>query len=80
MSKPPMIGTWQALVHDVRPYSIHGDLYYELRVTALDEDPNTPQGYALRVPQHAIAQAPQAGDRLSLNFLMGQVISAQHLS
>ena len=50
MSQPPMIGSWQVLVHAVRPYTIHGDLYYELHITRLDED--SAQGYAVRVPQH----------------------------
>ena len=76
-SQPPMIGSWSVLVHAVRPFTIHGDLYYELHVTRLDEDQS--QGLAIRVPQHAIAPAPQSGERLSLTFLMGQVTSASRL-
>ena len=57
--------------------TIHGDLYYELQVTRLDEEAS--QGYLIRVPQHAVAQQPQIGDRLNLTFLMGQVTSAARL-
>jgi len=70
-----MIGSWQVLVHSVRPYTIHGDLYFELTVTKLDE-PAT-QGYLVRVPQHAIAQPPNPGAKLELTFLMGQITAAK---
>jgi hypothetical protein len=76
-SQPPMIGSWSVLVHAVRPFSIHGDLYYELHVTRLDEDQS--QGLAIRVPQHAVGSQPNVGDRLSLTFLMGQVTGAKRL-
>lgn len=74
-SQPPMIGTWNVEVFGVRPYTIHGDLYYELQVKRLDADES--HGYAVRVPQHAAAQQPNVGDRLTLTFLMGQVTSAK---
>jgi hypothetical protein len=70
-----MIGSWQVQVHAVRPYTIHGDLYFELHVTKLDE--YTGQGYAVRVPQHAMEAEPQAGQKLALTFLMGQITSAK---
>ncbi len=73
-----MIGSWSVLVHGVKPYTIHGDLYYELVVTRIDGDPT--QGLAIRVPQHAIAPPPQTGERLSLTFLMGQVTAAARLA
>ena len=76
-SQPPMIGSWPVLVHAVRPYTIHGDLYYELQVTRLDV--TEPTGYAVRVPQHAISPAPTEGERLSLTFLMGQITAAGRL-
>lgn len=70
-----MIGSWQIEVFGVRPYTIHGDLYYELQVRRLDV--NEENGYAVRVPQHAVAQPPVIGDRLNLTFLMGQITSAK---
>ena len=78
MSQPPMIGSWQVQVHGVRPYAIHSDLYYELQVTRLDVV--EPHGYAVRVPQHAVTQPPQAGDKLELTFLMGQITSAKPMT
>jgi hypothetical protein len=72
-----MIGSWQVQVHAVRPYTIHGDLYYELHVTKLDE--NTGSGYAVRVPQHAFTGEPTSGQKLELTFLMGQITSAKTL-
>jgi hypothetical protein len=73
-----MIGSWQVQVHGVRPYTIHGDLYYELQVTRLDEAED--HGYALRVPQHAVESQPAPGDKLSVTFLMGQITSASRLT
>jgi hypothetical protein len=71
-----MVGTWSVEVRDVRPFTIHGDLYYELHVLRTDE--SAPPGgatslCALRVPQHATQTVPQPGDRLLVTFLMGQV-------
>lgn len=74
MSHTPMLGNWSVQVRSAKPFTIHGDLYYELHVFRLD-DP-TGQLLALRVPQHAVKEQPQPGDRLTVSFLMGQVTSA----
>jgi hypothetical protein len=71
---PPMIGNWSVEVKAVRPFTIHGDLYYELHVINPD---NAQQLMALRVPQHAIEGVPTAGEKLTLTFLMGQVTQAK---
>ena len=71
---PPMIGNWSVEVKAVRPFTIHGDLYYELQVP----NPDNPQQLtALRVPEHAIQGPPRVGEKLTLTFLMGQVTSAK---
>ena len=67
--QPPMVGSWSVVVHSVRPFTIHGDLYYELTAQRDDE----PTAVILRVPQHAVAGEPVAGQRLTVTFLMGQV-------
>lgn len=73
--QPPMVGSWIVRVLAVRPFTIHGDLYYELHA----ERPESPgQVLALRVPQHAILAAPEPGQALELTFLMGQVTSARN--
>jgi hypothetical protein len=71
----PMVGSWRVEVKAVRPFTIHGDLYYELHVVRTDEAGG--QVLALRVPQHATLGVPQAGDRLEVTFLMGQVTAAR---
>lgn len=71
---PPMIGNWSVEVKAVRPFTIHGDVYYEIHVL----NPENPeQLVALRVPEHAVQGAPQVGEKLTLTFLMGQVTSAR---
>ena len=71
---PPMIGNWSVEVKAVRPFTIHGDVYYEIHVLNPD---NPEQLVALRVPEHAVQGAPQVGEKLTLTFLMGQVTSAR---
>jgi hypothetical protein len=67
----PMVGSWSVEVHAVHPFMIHGDQYYELHVTRVDE----PGGgaFAIKVPQHAVVGEPRVGQRLLVQFLMGQV-------
>jgi hypothetical protein len=67
----PMVGNWLVLVHSVRPFTIHSDLYFDLTVERLDEPGSAT--FNLRVPQHAVAAEPTAGQRFSVTFLMGQV-------
>jgi len=76
----PMVGSWSVEVRDVRPFAIHGDLYYELHVLRCDEvaPPDSPASlFGLRVPQHAAQAVPQVGDRLVVTFLMGQVTAVK---
>jgi hypothetical protein len=74
----PMVGSWTVEVRDVRPFTIHGDLYYELHVVRIDDPAPTPDAglFALRVPQHATQSPLSAGERLVVTFLMGQVTNA----
>ena len=71
----PMVGSWSVEVKDVKPFTIHGDRYYELQIIRLD-DP-TAQLLVIRIPQHAIAEIPKPGDKLAVTFLMGQVTAAE---
>jgi hypothetical protein len=73
--QPPMIGTWTIEVKTARPFTIHGDLYYELQAVRTDDPAETP--IVLRVPQHAISAEPTAGQKLEVTFLMGQVTGAK---
>lgn len=73
----PMVGSWSVEVKDVKPFTIHGDLYYELLV--IREDDPTHAVLAIRVPQHAVRGTPKPADRLAISFLMGQVTGAAPL-
>ena len=72
----PLAGSWTVRVAEVRPFTIHGDLYYELHGTRVgpDGDGST---LSLRVPQHAAATPPAPGQTVSVTFLMGQVTGVQ---
>ena len=74
---PPLIGPWTVRVHAVRPFTIHGDVYYELHVTEAAAGETT-SGSVVRLPEHALpGAAPAPGETLTLTFLMGQVTSAK---
>lgn len=73
--QPPMTGSWLVQVQDVRPFTIHGDQYYELQVLRQD-DPGSGL-IVLRIPSHAASGEPSPGDNLMITFLMGQVTSAK---
>src|SRR4051812_4926897 len=69
----PMMGTWSVEILAVKPFSIHGDQYYELHVRRTDDAAAT-SAFAIKVPQHAAAGGePRVGQRASVQFLMGQV-------
>ena len=73
-----MIGSWTVQVQAVRPFTIHGDLYFELQAVRT----NDPSGQALsiKLPRHAVAREPQPGQTLLIKFLMGQVTEAKLVS
>jgi hypothetical protein len=72
-----MLGSWVVEVEGVRPFTIHGDLYFELH-TRRAENPDVV--LVLRVPQHAFSSVePAAGQRWELTFLMGQVTAAKRI-
>ena len=78
----PMIGVLAVRVHQVKPYEIHGDRYYQLIVTldgALENDLASTDAAAIPVPQHAVAGEPKVGDRLNVTFLMGQVTGVKRM-
>lgn len=72
-----MMGSWPVRVMAARPFTIHGDLYFELQVVRLDQPSPPETGFLLRIPQHAIAAEPTPGQTLDVTFLMGQVTSAK---
>ena len=74
----PMLGSWTIQVKAVRPFAIHGDLYYELQAVRTNDA--TGQGVVIRVPKHATAAEPQVGQVLLVKFLMGQVTEAKPLN
>jgi hypothetical protein len=74
----PMVGSWSVAVKAVKPFTIHGDLYYELHVTRLDDPTN--HLLAIRVPRHAVSHPPEAGQSLTVMFLMGQVTGTKPIS
>lgn len=65
----PMVGSWTVTVNAARPFTIHGDLYFELHVSRSDDASD----HLLRVPQHAIKGDLTPGAHATLTFLMGQV-------
>ena len=72
-----VLETVASVVPPASPFTIHGDQYYELHVTRIDGEPGP--AFAIKVPQHATAGEPAVGQRLSAQFLMGQVTGTKPL-
>jgi hypothetical protein len=73
----PMAGSWTVRVIAVRPFTIHGDRYFELHAVRTDVPAAPEQRMSLKVPEHAVAAEPQPGQVLVVSFLMGQVTGAK---
>jgi hypothetical protein len=73
-----MIGSWTIRVDAARPFTIHGDEYFELHAVRT----NDPQGqpFSIKVPRHVLSTPPAAGQVLLVKFLMGQVTEARPVS
>lgn len=76
--QPPMIGSWTVQVKAARPFSIHGDLYYEIQAVRTNDASGTL--ITLRLPQHTTTGEPQPGQTFLIKFLMGQVTEARLLA
>jgi hypothetical protein len=68
-------GSREAVLHRMQPISIHGQLSYDLHYTFTDE----PEGQAriARVGPEALAPGLQAGDTVTLDFLVGVVTAVR---
>jgi hypothetical protein len=70
-------GTRQGIVHRIQPVSIHG----QISLDVFWVDPDDPEGEIrhARVGSEAAPRQMEAGDRVTLHFLMGMVteITAQ---
>jgi hypothetical protein len=68
-------GSRGAILHKLRPISIHGQLSYDLHYRFVDEPDS--QLRVARVGPEALAPGLQEGDRVLLDFLVG-VVTAAH--
>lgn len=68
-------GSRNARLHRMQPISIHGQLSYDLHYTFSDEPDS--QMRVARVGPEALAAGLQAGDTVTLDFLVG-VVTAVH--
>ena len=69
--QPPMIGSWTVRIEAVRPFTIHGDQYFELRAVRTNDAGGNP--LSIKIPGHASASEPRPGQVVMIKFLMGQV-------
>lgn len=74
----PMVGSWEICLHNVRTFTIHGDLYYEVQASQTSDPLN--QIFAVRIPQHVLSHPPMSSEVWRVTFLMGQVTSAERVS
>jgi hypothetical protein len=68
-------GSRDAVLHKIRPVSIHGQLSYDLHYRFADEPDS--QLRVARVGPEALAPGLQEGDPIELDFLVGVVTAAR---
>jgi len=68
-------GSRDAVLHRMQPVSIHGQLFYDLHYRFTDEPDS--QMRVARVGPEAMDAGVQAGDRVSLDFVVGVVTSVK---
>lgn len=71
---PPLAGEIDAVIVQVQPVSIHGDVYYDLLLSAGHGE------VRVRAPSHACNGAPEAGRRVRVRLLMRQVVAVEPLA
>jgi hypothetical protein len=71
-------GTRDAVLHKMQPVSIHGQLSYDLHYLFADDLEGQPR--VARVGPEAIEPGVQAGDRVSLDFVVGVVTSVKKIT
>jgi hypothetical protein len=64
-------GTRDAIVHKVQPISIHGQLSYDVHYRFADEPDSQPR--VARIGPEAMEGGIQAGDHVTLDFVIGVV-------
>jgi hypothetical protein len=70
-----LTGSRSAVIHKLQPVSIHGQLSYDMHYAFEDE----PEGqmHVARVGPEAMTPTIQAGDRVTLNFVIGIVTNVR---
>ena len=76
--QPPMIGSWTVRIEAVRPFAIHGDLYYELQAVRTNDSGGNV--LSIKIPRHAAVSEPQQGQTVMIKFLMGQVTEVRSVA
>ena len=75
--QPPILGTWQARILAVKPFTIHSDEYFELTIERIDANEADNASINLRAPSHAFTAVPAIGQCVVITFLMGQVTKVE---
>jgi hypothetical protein len=69
-----MMGTQHVTIRHLRLVSFHGQRFYEITYSPLEEPERTLAG---RAPFEEVYEGPQAGDRAILHFLMGAITQVE---
>ncbi len=70
-------GTREGVVRRIQPLSIHGQVWFDVQFVYPD-DPNG-QIQVARLGQEAIESSVEAGDTVTVEFLMGAAVSVKRV-
>ena len=78
MIVPCLKGTRDAMLRRIQPISIHGQMSWEIVFTHLD-DPGEQLNAARVGPEAIVGQSLEAGDRITVEYLVGVVVKVTRL-
>ena len=68
-------GVREGILKELRPYNLHGEVYFELHYLFVD-GPGGPV-HGARLPHDALYPDPRPGDRVRLHFVMNMLVKVE---
>ncbi len=68
-------GARDGILKGLRPYNLHGEVYYDLHYALADDAEGTTRG--ARLPHDALYPEPRPGDRVRLHFVMNMLVKVE---
>ena len=68
-------GARGGILQGLRPYNLHGEVYYDLHYVLAEDAEGATRG--ARLPHDALYPDPRPGDRVRLHFVMNMLVKVE---